>query len=282
VIPPGSDWKAMPMDKHLIWHAIMTDQIAPVRIMLGYGGYSTENGLRRGYTEFFEKKLSTSGYGPPSMPNLIVADGVSLVKLSGHPYSHPRLPDGWWPLVASSHVNPTLLILEHIWTRISYLYPVPEIFGDDLETERLSPLIEAKPFDFTPELGKWGWKFQINKASARQLAEGADQDEWAPVELDATQNVIMHQLCAGDLDTTAPDILAFLAMEGRDPVEFFQSLVNTRLVARRGDQLTLTTVDCAIIILPDGRRVAADKNTGRLTRWADRFMSNRGSEGAAG
>lgn len=274
VVPPGADWKSMPMDKHLIWHTIMADQIAPVRIMLGYGGYSTENGLRRGFTDFLEKKRSTVGYGPPSMPNLIVADGVSLVKLSGHPYSHPRLPDGWWPLIASSHVNPTLLVLEHLWTRISYLYPAPEIFGEDLGLERLSTLVEAKPAEVAPGSGTWGWQFHVMKASAKKLAEGPDEAKWAPVELDATQSVIMHQLCQGDLDTTDADLLAFLATEGRRPDEFYQSLLNTRLVARDGNHLTLTTAECQIVILPDGRRVAADNNTGRLTRWVDRFMAD--------
>lgn len=274
VVPPGANWKLMPMDKHLIWHTIMADQIAPVRIMLGYGGYSTENGLRRGFVDFLEKRLLTLGYGPPSMPNLIVADGVSLVKLSGHPYSYPRHSNRWWPLLASSHVNPTLLMLEHLWTRISYLYPAPEIFGEDLETERLSPFIEARPVETAPKSTTWGWQFRVTKASAKTLAEGTDQDEWAPVELDTVQNVVMDQLCREDLDATEPDLLEFLAKEGRDPDEFFQSLVTTRLVARDGNQLTLTTAECAIVVLPDGRCVAADNNTGRLTRWVERFMAN--------
>jgi hypothetical protein len=272
ILPPSDEWRTMDPARHLIWHTIMTDQIAPLRIMLGYGGYSTEGGLRRGYINFLTDKLQTLGYGPPSMPNLIVANGVSLVKLSGHPYSHPVLSDGWWPLVASSTVNPTLLILEHLWTRISYLHPAPELFGEDLETEKLSPLIEAKPVEVDSGSGRWGWQFKEQKRSAKELAEGPIQGEWEPATLDDEQNIVLHRLCSEDIDTTDPDLLAFLADRGREPQEFIASLVKTTLVAREGTMLVPTTVQCEIVLLPDGRFVAGENNTGRLSRWVNRFM----------
>lgn len=75
VAPERNEWRAENRANHLIWHTIMADQIAPLRVALGYGGYSTERGLRTGFLSFLEKNLNKKGFGPPSLPNLIVGDG---------------------------------------------------------------------------------------------------------------------------------------------------------------------------------------------------------------
>ena len=118
--------------------------------------------------------------------------------------------------------------------------------------------------------------------SAKQLAEGPDHMEWAPVELDDEQNVVLDRLCRVDVYTTEPDLLAYLASSGRDPETFFRSLVETNLVALDSTRLVLTTVQLAIVILPDGRTVAGENNTGRLERWVERFMERRGKAGGGG
>jgi hypothetical protein len=205
----------------------------------------------------------------------MVANGMSLVKLSGHPYHHPLLKDGYWPILASSHVNPTMLILEAIWMHISYLHPMPELFGEDLELERLSPFLEALPKIATTPGGKSGWMYRAIPMTPKQLAEGEDHSEWHPVELDDEQFVVIDRLCREDVFTNEPDLLSYLADAGRAPDAFFQSLVDTNLVARDGTRLVLTTTECATVILPDGRSVAAENNTGRLTRWLDCDMERR-------
>jgi hypothetical protein len=268
-----NDWMRMDRAKHMIWHSIMIDQIAPVRIMIGYGGYATEGGLRRGFEQFLAERLQQQGHGPPSLPNLIVTKGAALVKLSGHPYCSPIYSDGWWPIMASSHVNPTLLILEHLWTRISYLSPAPELFGDDLEVEKLSLLISAKPLKLA-EPDKWSWQYQVLKARPADLAAGPEHRPWQPVELDPIQAVVVRQLCKVDISTKDQELIEFLQKEDRDPEQFFRSLIDTTLIARDGDDLVLTTVQLKMVMLPDGRDVAADDNTGRLTRWVDLFMTN--------
>lgn len=143
--PPKEQWRSMDPRKHLILHTMIQDQIAPIRIILGYGGYSNEFGLRKGFLKYLEANLNTQGFGPPSFPNLIVAGEASLIKLSGHPYHAPITSNGRWPVLASASSNPLLLILELIWTRISYSVSVAEFFGEDLEIEGFAPLLDAEP-----------------------------------------------------------------------------------------------------------------------------------------
>lgn len=271
VAPPPDSWPTMDPAKHLILHTTMFDQIAPVRIMLGYFGYSSEGGLRRGFSALLERNLKSQGYGPPTLPNLIIGDGVSLVKLSGHPYRSPIRKDGYWPILASSHINPTILILEAIWTRISYLHSIGDLFGEDLEIERLSPFLDAKPVIGTEPGSPSGWMFCERSMTPKQLA-GPDHEAWEPVELDAEQFTVVDRLCHMDVSMDEPAMLNFLEAAGKEPEVFFQSLVDTSLVARNGKTLTLTTALCQTAILPDGRYVAAENNTGRLTRWLARSV----------
>jgi hypothetical protein len=166
----------MPRDKHLIFHSMVADQIAPIRIILGYGGYSTEYGLREGFLQYLGRNLNVLGFGPPSVPNLIVAGKASLVKLSGHPYHAQLLPNGRWPPPSS---------------------------------------------------------------------ESSDDDYFRAIASSA----------------------------GLDRNAFIKSLTDTTLIARQGSILKLTTIVCRCLVLPDGRFVAADDNSGRLTRWLSRYLT---------
>ena len=281
VAPPGSAWKTMPMDRHLILHTLMMDQLAPIRIIFGYGGYTTEHGLRKGFLDYLGENIGVLGFGPPTLPNLIVANGSSLVKLSGHPYRAPVDKDGSWPLVGSSSINPLHFVLELIWTRISYDYPIADLFGDDLEIEVFAPLLNARPTFLPDNPGRWGWMYNTFKRTKAQLEEGPATEAWEPTVLDAFQYAIVNSLCHDDLDINEPAFIEAVEGEGVSVEAFVLGLVETRLVARDGDRLTLITTECACLILPDGRYIAGENSTGRLTRWVDAFMAAR-REAAAG
>ena len=277
VAPPGDQWRNMPTDKHLILHTMMADQLAPLRIIFGYEGYSTERGLRTGFLTYLGENLNVHWFGPPSLPNLIVAKGASLVKLSGHPYHAQRKPDGSWPIMASSHLNPLLLVLELIWTRLSYEHAIAPLFGEDLDVEVLAPLLDAEPAQSAALPSGWGWRYESHDLSKKRLA-GPNREPWSPIELDAIQFPIVNRLCRQDIDSDNPEFRSYLEGEGLDPDAFCDGLVATALVARNGRMLTLATEQCRCAVLPDGRRIAGEDNTVRLTRWAQRFMERHQSE----
>jgi hypothetical protein len=274
-IPPASGMKEMPRDKHLIFHSMMADQIAPIRIILGYGGYSTEYGLREGFLQYLGRNLNVLGFGPPSVPNLIVAGKASLVKLSGHPYHAQLLSNGRWPLMASAGSDPIHFILELIWTRITYLHEVSGLFGDDLTLEALSPLLDALPTTKPDNPAEWGWRYYSHSFTNRQLSEACTAESWQPIELDSHQFEIVNRLCSEDVNTDNDDFRAFVSSADLDEDAFIKSLTDTTLVARQGSILKLTTIVCRCVVLPDGRFVAADDNSGRLTRWLSRYLADR-------
>lgn len=284
VAPRGDQWSKMPMEDFLLLQTMIGDQLAPLRIIFGYEGYATERGLRAGLLDFLEQKLNRMGYGPAQLPNLVVAKGGSLVKLSGHPYRSPRRPNGRWPIMASARVNPLLLVLELIWTRLSYEHNVTSLFGEDLEVESLAPLLDAEAKQGTGSPSGWGWMFYSHEFSEAQLAERKPTEPWSPVELDENQYVAINQLCARDIAVDEPEFVAWIEGLGTERKDFVAGLLATSLVAIDDGKLVLTTIQCGCMIMPDGRRMAGDDNTGRLTRWVAREMRRRAerSQGDAG
>ena len=282
VAPNADQWREHRihhLDRHLILHTMIADQMAPVRVVLGYEGYKSEVGLRKGFRDYLANHIGEIGFGPPSLPNLIIAGEHALVKLSGHPYRSPLDKDGYLPLMASARVNPLLLLLETIWTRLSYLRPMAPFFGEDLEIENLALLLSAKPIENPEKPGTWGWMFKGTPATAKQLADYGASEAWQPTELTLKQFLLVQELTQhGEVNVTESDFVKYYG-EGTGSVDaFLAGLMATHLVARRENTLELTTTKCLCVIMPDGRYLAADDNTGRFSRWMMKTMAAR-SEG---
>ncbi|MEM6554383.1 MAG: DUF6602 domain-containing protein [Pseudomonadota bacterium] len=274
IAPPPDRWRELPMEQHLMIHSIMFDQLAPARIAFGYGGYKTEASLRKGFLDYLGEKFQVLGYGPPSIPHLITANGNSLVKMTGHPYLGLIDEEERWPIVGSTKTSPLLLLLEIIWTRLSYIESHPEVFGDDLEIEKFNRLLTAWPRQVEDGSDRWGWMYYSVEANEAVLGDEASIEPWSPVVFDHVSFTILQQLCNGtEISATDDDLEAFASDHGQTAAECVQTLIASRLVALEGDRLLLTTFECACVILPDGRYIAGENNTGRLSRWVDNFMA---------
>ncbi|MEI9962710.1 MAG: hypothetical protein WDM76_16820 [Limisphaerales bacterium] len=70
------------------------------------------------------------------------------------------------------------------------------------------------------------------------------------------------------IDLTEKAFLEFLAKEGETVASITASLNQKRLANVGGHKLQLITDECACVILPDGRCVAAENKTNRLSRYA--------------
>ena len=100
------------------------------------------------------------------------------------------------------------------------------------------------------------------------LEEEYSPGQWEPVFLSQNQFVIINRLCSeGSEDITNTDFVNWLEEQNINVDSFVDSLLKTRLVAKDNNYLKLTTEQCQCVILPTGEYVAAENNTGRLTRW---------------
>lgn len=258
-------------ENELIYTAVFMEQLTPLRIVLGYHGYSTEHSLREGLVKFLEEQGSGPGFGVGSFPQLIVCGGNSLVKANGRPYLSP-MRDGYWDFMCSSRANPIAFILELIWTKLELEFNVRMPWGDDLEIETLNEFLRAKPV-YGEE--KSGWQLMYDELSPKTLESRATTSDWKPLEVTSSQYVIFSRLTNEDVDINDPDFKEFAEKEAGSVDEFLKPMIASGHVALDDSLLQLTTESLVAVISPDGKFLVAENNTGRVEAWIEKSLGKK-------
>jgi len=134
-----------------------------------------------------------------------------------------------------------------------------------LELESFVPLLRGKAVQVD---GIAGWAYHYDIYEEKELKEFETSYEWEPTYLNTKQFTIINRLCMGRKENIKnSDLISYVEEDGESFDAFLKSLLNTQLVGLKGDDLELITEECQCAILPDGRFVAAENNTGRFTRW---------------
>ncbi len=271
VAPSYEELSALSLTHQLIFHTLVSEQLGPVGIVVGYHGYASEKAFRKSLLRHLHAKINTHGYGPGSFPQLMISGRYSLVKANGQPYS-ARMHGDWWPFYFSSRVKPLLLVLEYVWTRLDLEFGIGGLWGEDLALEKLNQFLLTQAAE---EGDRIGWRHKWVDLDEAQLTGSDDLEPWQPESLSIEQFVVITRLCEGHrvfLDDD--DFLGYLGEQGVDLEEVRASLLDTGLVAMAGTEMELITDRCRTAVLPDGRLIAGEDNTGRLTRWIARHLGD--------
>ncbi|MDQ2076929.1 DUF6602 domain-containing protein [Marinimicrobium sp. ABcell2] len=250
-------------ENELIYTTVFMEQLTPLRIVLGYHGFSTEHSLRQGLVKFLEEQGVGPGFGVPAFPQLIISGHNSLVKANGRPYLS-TMRDGYWDFMCSSRANPIIFILELIWSKIELEFDVSMPWGDDLEVEVLNEFLRAKPFFGKDQAG---WHLVYDELSSKTLESRCDSKSWEPLEVTSSQYVIFNRLANENIDTSDPDFIEFAEKESGSAEDFVKSITSSGHAALDGLELKLTTENLVALISPDGRFLIAENNSGRLAPW---------------
>ncbi|WP_432854854.1 DUF6602 domain-containing protein [Amycolatopsis sp. CA-161197] len=254
------DIDGLSVEDQMIFHTLVMEQISIIRIVLGFHGFKSETAFREALVKILKDNLGVKGFGPGSLPQLIISGAYALFKANGRPYS-AGVVNGEWPFYLSTPVNPLLILLEFIWTRLDEIFDIPGLWGEDLELEVARGLLFAKG-------SRHGWNVRFLKSSTKDLNSVPVTKYWSPAFVNMQEFVILQRLCSGAIvRMDDPKLLDWLQGHGADPDDFLEGLLNTGLVATRNKQLHLIARDCMCAMLPTGELIAAENNTGRLTRW---------------
>ncbi len=261
---------ALPEERSYIFHALLAEQLSPVRIIIGYHGYADEFSLRKGLLGYLQENQMTAGFGVTSLPNLIVCRGAALLKLNGQPYGRPMAGD-WWPILVSNGENPLRLLIELIWTRLSNQFSAAFTMDDTLQMERLAPFLSAR---LARRGDRVGWEYQFDPIKRKQLA-AIEPWRWEPGELDSNEWVLVQQVArCGELNVRDTEYRRYAAEEGFDADALVAGLVERRVLAwcdkdavRLIDQGTLFTA-----FLPNGRTIGTTA-TDLLQLWLSQQLS---------
>lgn len=257
--PQPLERKRLTAEHLAIYETLHFEHYAPLRIIVGLHGHQTEAGLRNAFRDLLIDNLQSGWSRPVGLPHLIMSGRYALVKANGQPYSAP-LVDRRWPVILSTPVNPLLLLLEVLWTRLDQIFRVGNLWGEDLEGEGLRPLLWAVKQD-----AGWGYDFPPVKNS--ELSAVPSTFDWSPAVLGEEAFILISQLISGERVFIDAELEDWLGARGSTTLDMVQQLVSTRLVAVDAGELVLVDQSCRTAILPGGQLVAAEDNTGRLSRW---------------
>jgi hypothetical protein len=292
------DRRQLPIWKRQVGSALYIESITPVRIVLGYHGFASELGFRKAFISYLDNKLQTPGYGAAYLPSLIICGEYSLVKLNGMPYAFPITPSreelyakfgivnlsdkppiagDLWVLYASYASNPMVLLLELLWTRLTYKKKLPlSVFGLDLQLENLRPLLLAKAIEHNQQVG---WYYEQFDLSQQILDRIPAITNWKPVELNFGQFIVLKYVILAEnagkdsIDADTRGMLEELHEHGYSPAESINYLKQSGLISIENNRLRSLTRECSIAALPDGRIVAGEDNSSRFTNWLMNYSS---------
>lgn len=267
--PPYHRRETLTPENELIYTSIFMEQLMPVKIVLGYDGFSSEFSLREGLVNFISEEGQGEGYGVPSFPQLIICGKYSLVKNNGRPYSSP-MRDGYWDFMTSSKVNPVLLMLEFIWTKLSLEFDIDMPWGDDLEVETLNEFLGAKPII---RGDKGGWILNYSTLSKNTLEARPASKKWEPVEVTSSVFAIFQHLIKSNISITEPNFITFAKQEFGDMEKCIDEIISTTFASFDGQLLSLHSDKLITAILPDGKYVIAENNSGLFNLWLEKIST---------
>jgi len=149
------------------------------------------------------------------------------------------------------------------------------VFGEDMDLEPWNVLAAYK-FDVAHN----GWMLATYE-DIEVEEEPLAATKWHPPVLTHSQFVLVNVLCSNDDGSERIPDLAERGLGDAD-ITFLR---DQNLVARDSSDpcvYRLITQKCLCCILPDGRYVAADDISGRLTRWVIAFIARHKAKRAAG
>jgi hypothetical protein len=268
-LPEPQNVSSLPYYLEMIYHNLIVESSMPLRIFIGYEGYISEGSFRNGLLKYLDDLVIAGKHhlgGPGSLPDVMICRDSSIFRLNGMPYPGPMTPKGYWLYLGSRGINPLYILLEFVWTRLSYKFGISsDIFGEDLEREGVNPLLLMKAVQVGE---KQGWTYEYFTLSDEKLTDGNTSRPWEPVEVSEMEASILfvlgkkHEININDLD-----FVNYVSCKGATLTDIIKSLSDKRLIYYQNNVIRYLTDTCVVIILPDGKAVAGDNKSGQMTRW---------------
>lgn len=262
---------------------ILLEHLAPVRIVLGYGGYVGELALREGICRLLHKLGPGPNRGMKSLPSLIICEKNSVVKLNGMPYCD-RQDDinGWWNVMVSNSENPIRIMLEMLWTKIGMELGILLPMDDSLNQERFAPFLMQK-YTEIDQGGTLQAGFMFDFVDSLPSDPIITDSAWEPPDADIVDSVAMMQAAReGVLKVDDSDFCRFAEKYGTTTSNIIHSLVKKRLLGWADPDKSIARPieeSMVTIFTPDGRSFAADQSqSGMLALWTNQKLSERESK----
>lgn len=255
----------MTEEEQYLYHALVVEAYMPIRIIFGYGGFSTEKSFREVFMEYISKKFKVKGYGVTSIPSLIIAGERSILKTNGIPFaiSNKNQKPGEWYALGSANKAPIFFLLYLIWTRLYYLFPdLPEEIFDNTEIT-INPLMKAKG-------RKEGWEYTFIETEL----EDSNEKLWKPFEITLMSNVLLKMIEKGYTITLNNELMIEECKKnGEDYNEVISDLLYKRIIYVNNDIIGILS-DNWMTVIYNGKYYFGDNFNNRMVQWYNNLKTN--------
>lgn len=163
----------------LLFYCLVQESLAPVSIIHGYEGYTTEEGMRTAFVSILENSVQKGErIGIPGIPSLVTSNNFCLIKGNGTPFIGVRDAGEWIAVVSTRH-NSAKLILEMVWAKISHYFKIGMPWGDGLHTDNTQPLLIATAMENSAGAGWFCNWLDYNEAHLQR----EDNSTWKPAKV---------------------------------------------------------------------------------------------------
>ncbi|GAB2972113.1 hypothetical protein GCM10027049_02200 [Mucilaginibacter puniceus] len=250
------DHENLSLQNEAIFHGWLTQYNSPLRIVFGYEGFKNEASFREKFYNFLSTKTLQQGYGPYSIPDLMVCGESCIVKLNGEPYPS-FFKNGKLEFLATNTGHTIAILCELLLSRISRITPID--FSEDKDAE---PLNYFMSMQYVSQGALNGWAYEMHELDESALNQQNELQPWQPLE-------VSEQLfkCFKVLLTNNIPISFFENKEA-----LLQELLATHFTAVLGTELTLTTRELRVAEYAGGRRFVGENGDGYFDLWEVAFI----------
>jgi hypothetical protein len=255
--------RALPGGNNVVFDIFKQEQGAPVRIIWGYGGYTDEAGLRKGFIKNMSQSKDHVTFMPENLPSLIVCNNNAILKMNGQPYVSAMRDDSWQILTSNSE-NPLRLLLELLWTRLSTELNTSFQMDDTLVMEKLAPFLSVRMELDGDSLKVAYEQNEVSKFDLKSLPER----NWKPEPVNINDSILVSGSTRnGGLDIGDSALRDWAKSESYDLDAAVMRLVDQRILAWTGEK-TLRPIANTVMttIMPDGQ-ISTSDNPDLLSLW---------------
>lgn len=262
--PNKQELDKMAEEEQYLYNALMVEAYMPLRITFGYGGFSTEESLRKAFIEYISKKNSVKGYGVTSIPSLMIADKNSILKTNSIPFTisskNQKLGE-WWAL-GSANKEPIFFLLHLIWTKLYYMFPdLPEEIFDNTEV-LINPLLKVK-------WRKEGWEY----TSIEGKLKYSNEEMWKPFEITLMSYELLKKIEKGYSITLNNEYMTKACLKsGEDFSEIVEDLVYKRIICVDNSVIRILS-DNWITVKYNGKYYCGDNFNNRMIEWYNNLIN---------
>lgn len=257
-LPSVEEVKSMPEYEQYLYHALVVEAYLPVRITIGYGGFSTEKNFRNGFVKYLENHQNVKGYGITSMPSLMIAGNNSIVKTNGLPFaiSNRNRQCGEWVAMGTSNESPLYFVLYLIWTRLYYLFPSLEEEIFDNTEKKMNPLLKCKS-------SSKGFEYTVIDTELLDTTE----KNWEPVEISLMSNVLLKMIESGrKISINNADYIDACNANGEDLQDIVEDLKYKRVIFIK-DNIIEVLPETWLTVTFNGKYFFGDNFNNRMLEW---------------